>query len=164
MSDEISLARGWTLEAYVSHNEALRVAEEKFQVERDRRYSEVALEREKALKIKETADETARILVAANQAYRDEKANDLRSQIEGERGNYGTKADMANLTEKLDTQMKPLSDYVAAQSGPRALTPQAIFASLAALGVVAAIWFGARQPQIVPVVTTPTVTVTTPAP
>jgi hypothetical protein len=33
-----------------------RRGEEKFQAERDRRLTEVALEREKALKIKETAD------------------------------------------------------------------------------------------------------------
>ena len=46
---------GWTIDAYVSHNEALREAEEKFQAERDRRYAEVREEQEKAIKIKEQA-------------------------------------------------------------------------------------------------------------
>jgi hypothetical protein len=85
----------------------------RFFEERDRRYTEVALEREKALKIKETADETARILVAENQAYRDEKANELRAQIEGERGNYLSRSEYltahTSLIEKVDAVGKETS-------------------------------------------------------
>jgi hypothetical protein len=101
--------------------EALRHSDDKvdlwiyrFYEERDRRFSEVALEREKALKIKETADETARILVAENQAYRDEKANELRAQIEGERGNYLSRSEYLtahqSLTEKLDAGQKETAE------------------------------------------------------
>lgn len=42
-----------------THLAALRVADEKFAAERDRRYSEVAAERAKALQIKDEADKTA---------------------------------------------------------------------------------------------------------
>ena len=88
------------------HVEALRVADEKFQAERDRRYAELATEREKALKIKETADELARVLVAENQKYKDEKANLLREQIGSERGLYVTKE-----------EFKPIVTYIANQQG-----------------------------------------------
>ena len=35
----------WTLEAYVKHNESMRAMEEKLQIERDRRYAEVNVEK-----------------------------------------------------------------------------------------------------------------------
>jgi hypothetical protein len=78
----------------------------RFGEERDRRYAEVGIEREKALAIKERADETARILVAENQAYRDEKANQLREQIGSERNLYVTKE-----------ELKPFANFVNAQQG-----------------------------------------------
>jgi hypothetical protein len=46
--------------------------------ERDRRYAEVNVEREKALKIKETADSEALKLARDIQTYKDEKSNQLR--------------------------------------------------------------------------------------
>ena len=69
---------------------AVRESDLRFEAERDRRYTEVNLEREKALKIKETADRAALELAREIQTYKDEKANELRSQIEGERGTYVT--------------------------------------------------------------------------
>jgi hypothetical protein len=110
---------GWTIETYSAHNEALRQAEEKFQNERDRRYAEVDVEREKALKIKETADETARVLVAENQAYRDEKANELRSQIERERGMYVQRSDLEGAMGKTEATLAPLVAFAASQQGRR---------------------------------------------
>ena len=99
----------------------LRVADLRFSEERDRRYAEVALEREKALKIKETADLAALDLAREIQTYKDEKANDLRSQIEGERGSYVTRTEYlqahSSLIDKLEATTKPLTDYVAAQQG-----------------------------------------------
>lgn len=88
------------------YTEAMREADERLEAERDRRYAEVNLEREKALLIKETADERALVLQAETQKYKDEKANDLRSQIERERGNYITQSDL-----------KPISDFVQSQIG-----------------------------------------------
>jgi hypothetical protein len=54
---------------------------------------------QRALQIKETADERALLLQAETQQYKDEKANNLRTQIEGERGMYATKDEVATLRE-----------------------------------------------------------------
>ena len=58
--------------------------------ERDRRYSELVTEREKALKIKETADE---------------RANELEAQINSERGVYITRAEF-------EVAHKPVMEFV----------------------------------------------------
>jgi hypothetical protein len=114
---------GWTIETYSAHNEALRESEAKFLAERDRRYSEVNTEREKALKIKETADLAALGLAREIQTYKDEKANELRSQIERERGTYLAREEYVSqhnaLVEKVDTALKPLTEFVASQQGRR---------------------------------------------
>lgn len=99
------------------HLEALMAAEVRFQEERDRRYAEVATEREKALKIKETADLAALSLAREIQTYKDEKANELRSQIERERGTYCTQGDLKGAVEKMQATIAPLGDYVSKQSG-----------------------------------------------
>jgi hypothetical protein len=95
----------------------LRQWEERFHAERDRRYAEVALEREKALKIKETGDNAALKLAREIQTYKDEKANELRSQIERERVTYATKEDLKALTDKFEIALKPLNEYVSSQQG-----------------------------------------------
>jgi hypothetical protein len=71
---------------------------------------------QRALQIKETADERALLLQAETQKYKDEKANDLRSQIERERGGYATKNELAALADKVGVALRPLSDFVAAQT------------------------------------------------
>jgi len=127
---------GWTIETYAAHNEALRVAQERFEQERDRRYAEVALEREKALKIKEEADKAALGLAREIQTYKDEKANELREQINSERGLYATKDDVVAATEKLEATIKPLLDFMAGQAGARGAsvdTRSVVFAVIAAV-------------------------------
>jgi hypothetical protein len=101
----------------VEHLRLLREAEAKFQAERDRRYSELAVEREKALAIKDRADVTALELARQIQTYKDEKANELREQINSERGLYATKDEIENAVDRLEAVIKPLSDYVTAQQG-----------------------------------------------
>ena len=108
--DSVSLREH--LEALRRHD---RRADEKFQMERDRRYTEVALEREKALKIKETADLAALQLAREIQTYKDEKANELRSQIERERGSYATQGDLRAAVEKLETAIAPVLTYIAGE-------------------------------------------------
>lgn len=108
---------GWTVETYAIHNEALRTAEWRFQEERDRRYAEVATEREKALKIKETADLAALGLAREIQTYKDEKANELREQISSERGLYATKGDLTAQSEKTEETLKPIISFVSSQQG-----------------------------------------------
>lgn len=117
MKDTKNNGNGWTLHAYIAHNEALRIAEEKLQQERDRRYTEVKHAEEKALIIKEDADKTALGLQRDNQLYRDEKANELREQISSERGLYVRNSDLAAAVEKIEATIKPLVDFVSSQQG-----------------------------------------------
>jgi hypothetical protein len=116
-----SQVSAWTVDTYAVHNEALRIAEEKFQKERDRRYTEVALEREKALRIKEKADSEALQLARDIQKYKDEKANELREQINSERGLYATKLDVSAAVEKLEERIHPILTYVNNQQGKQAV-------------------------------------------
>jgi hypothetical protein len=107
----------WTIGTYVAHNEALRDAQTKFEAERDRRLAEVNIEKEKALRIKEEADKAALGLAREIQTYKDEKANELRSQINNERGLYATRADVQAVQDKLEVMIKPLAAYIALDQG-----------------------------------------------
>jgi len=108
---------GWTLETYVAHNEAMREADARLQQERDRRYSEVKSAEEKALHVKEQADRDALGLAREIQAYKDERANNLREQIAAERGEYATKADIKSLSDKFDAANKPVVEFMSSMSG-----------------------------------------------
>jgi Fe2+ transport system protein B len=162
-------AKGWTIDTLATYNDALREAEEKFQTERDRRYSEVANEREKALKIKEEADKVALDLARQIQTYKDEQANELREQINSERGDYATKNDLSGVAEKLETALKPLADFVTAQQGradSRTEGHARVGTTTAVIGTAFALFFVIftflnYQANAKPTVTTPTVTVTT---
>ncbi len=98
------------------HIEALRAAD-------DRRYAEVNIEREKALKIKETADLAALQLAREIQSYKDEKANQLREQINSERGLYATNKDL-----------DPVKAYISGQTG-RGVGMNALFGWAMALAM-----------------------------
>jgi vacuolar-type H+-ATPase subunit E/Vma4 len=113
-----------TMIPLVEHLRLIQVEREKFNEERDRRYTEVKNAEEKALKIKEEADKVALDLARQIQTYKDEKANELREQINQERGNYATKEDLKALTEKLDVAIKPLTEFVAASRGGTAVYTQ----------------------------------------
>jgi vacuolar-type H+-ATPase subunit H len=91
----------WTVGTLAIYSEALRKAEEKFQGERDRRYGEVKEAEEKALKIKERADEVALGLQRETQQYKDEKANELREQIASERNLYVTKDQLGSAIREI---------------------------------------------------------------
>ena len=124
-------------EALRRADEKYERAKEKFEDERDRRYSEVALEREKALKIKEEADKAALGLAREIQQYKDEKANELREQINSERGLYATKGDVTSAVEKVEASIKPLAEYVTAQQGgPRAITSGTLLTAIGAFATV----------------------------
>lgn len=96
--------------------EAQLAAAKEFESERDRRYAEVNVEKEKALKIKETADLAALQLAREIQTYKDEKANELREQINSERGSFASKDDLLALSDKFETALKPMSDFISAQN------------------------------------------------
>jgi hypothetical protein len=126
----------WTIGTFKVLMDERRAAQAALDEERDRRYAEVALEREKALKIKETADLAALQLAREIQTYKDEKANELRSQIERERGSYATKDDLANAIREVAATLKPLTEFVSGQRGGQQLKASAI--ALIGLAVVAA--------------------------
>jgi len=146
----------WTLEAYVVHNEALRVSEEKFQAERDRRYTEVKNAEEKALRIKEQADRDALQLAREIQTYKDEKANELREQISRERGLYVTQTEMKSLESKIETQLSPIAGFVAGQQGEKGgrisqqqmfmvLIPGLVGFLIVAIGAIVAVAYSVRR-------------------
>jgi vacuolar-type H+-ATPase subunit H len=107
-----------SLREYIEARDWMR---DRIDEERDRRYTEVALEREKALKIKEEADKAALGLAREIQTYKDEKANELREQINSERGQYLNRDEWINahaaLTEKLESAIKPLNEFMTSQLG-----------------------------------------------
>lgn len=107
----------WTVDMLKALVDERRAADHALMEERDRRYAEVNVEKEKALKIKETADLAALQLAREIQTYKDEKANELREQINSERGLYATKADVSNAVRELSATIKPLAEFVSSQTG-----------------------------------------------
>jgi hypothetical protein len=100
-----STGGGWNVETLKQHFDALRSADERFYNERDRRYTEVSVEREKALKIKDEADKAALGLAREIQQYKDEKANELREQIGSERGLYPSKSELLVAVREVRTEL-----------------------------------------------------------
>ncbi len=101
--------------------------------ERDRRYAEVNIEREKALKIKEEADKTALGLAREIQTYKDEKANELRSQIEREQGERATKDELRALGEKIEAKLEAKREV----SWGHLIAGLTVFAAFATIAVLA---------------------------
>jgi len=124
---------------YAAHNEAMRLADIRFQDERDRRYAEVNVEKEKALKIKETADLAALSLARESQVYKDQQADVMREKNLAASGVYATNADLASVVDKFEKSIKPLIEYVNSQQGVEkgvALTTGKLFAIIGAVGVI----------------------------
>jgi hypothetical protein len=123
---------GWTMDTLQAHYASLRMADEQLETERDRRYFEVNVEREKALKIKETADLAALGLAREIQTYKDEKANELREQINSERNLYVTKDELVSALNVVTANSR--------QSGQWIVTSVlAVVAILASVGAIIAI-------------------------
>lgn len=116
------------LAVYAAHNEQIRALEAKLSEEKfkriedaailnDRRYGEVNVEKEKALKIKETADLTALELARESQVYKDERNDAMREQSLKDNGIYATRDDLAEVVRGMEKALKPLVDYVSGQQG-----------------------------------------------
>lgn len=129
----------WSLAAYITHAEAMRAADGDFGEERDRRYKEVNIEKEKALKIKETADLAALGLAREIQDYKDQKANGARSMMEAERGNFATRDAVEALSEKFDTAHAPVLAYIASAQGRSAGGNATLYGAAAAIATVVAV-------------------------
>ena len=107
---------GWTV-PYVVYADALRDADLRFADERDRRYTEIAVEKEKALKIKETADLAALSLARDSQTYKEQQNDALRDKNLSESGVYATNASVASAFADLRESLQPLVDFVSAAKG-----------------------------------------------
>ena len=101
MSKTPDVPKDWTIETYAAHSEALRVAERRFMDERDRRYTEVNIEREKALKIKETADRDAMALAREAQTYKEQQNDVQRDKNLSESGVYATNASLSKVADDI---------------------------------------------------------------
>ena len=138
----------WTVSTLKIHTEELRRAQEKFEAERDLRYAQLAREREKHDAMRRDYELRALELARQIQTYKDEKANELRSQIESERGLYTTQAQTSSSIsgvyaeirsglDKMHETMKPLIAYYNAQQGSKAITGRDMAAwIMLGLGVV----------------------------
>jgi len=133
----------WTVATLHEYDEAIRKVENEFQTERDRRYTEVAIEREKALRIKETADLAALSLARESQTYKEQQNDALRDKNLSESGIYATNASVAqaigNLENKLDSALQPLINFVANQKGAAQGSHSTKFGMYAAIGATATI-------------------------
>ena len=108
---------GWTIDTFKEYSDAQRRAEERFQDERDRRYTEVNIEKEKALKIKETADLAALSLARESQTYKEQQNDALRDKNLQDSGVYAKTADVAAMFDNLTKKLDPFLTYVTAQQG-----------------------------------------------
>lgn len=129
----------WTVDTLREHWLALREADDRFNIERDKRYAEVNIEREKALKIKETADLAALTLAREIQSYKDEKVEKSREQNLRESGEYVTRGDLDTVVRRIESSLTPIFDFISSQKGGAAnaqVTLARIVAAIGASGVV----------------------------
>ena len=130
---------GWTVETYAIYNGALRSADKELAEERDRRYTEIGIEREKALKIKETADLAALSLARESQTYKEQQNDALRDKNLGESGLYATNSSVTAANEALKTSIAALitdaADARGAGRGNR--TGKAELYTIGAIGISA---------------------------
>lgn len=108
---------GWTIATLKAHMDTVTDMEQRFDDERDRRYTEVNIEKEKALKIKETADLAALSLARESQTYKEQQNDALRDKNLAQSGIYATTADVAHAFDELKVQLKPVFDFVIGWQG-----------------------------------------------
>ena len=118
MSKSAEIPKNWTIETYAAYADALRASDRRFNDERDRRYTEVNIEKEKALKIKETADLAALSLARESQTYKEQQNDALRDKNLSESGVYATTASVNSAIEKLEAGVSKSFDALLAKLEP----------------------------------------------
>ena len=126
------LDKGWTIETYVMHNEAMRISDrdhneemrrsnadhnEAMRAADDRRYAEVNVEKEKALLIKTTADDEAMRLARESQVYKDQQTDVMREKNLAASGVYATNTDLTTAVNKIEKALKPVFEFISSQQG-----------------------------------------------
>lgn len=138
----------WTIETYALHNEEMRKVQNHFEEERDRRYTEVNIEKEKALKIKETADLAALSLARESQTYKEQQNDALRDKNLSESGIYAKNSDLSAAIDALKKsqehaigelvgKLQPFIDLVTQQQGVTKgseITMGKLYGAIAAVG------------------------------
>jgi len=114
---EVTIPLKEYFEALRAGDEKLREADARFFDERDRRYAEVKAAEEKALRVKEAADDRALSLARDIQDYKDAKANELREQISSERGLYVTRDQLDGAVREIKALIQPLTEYTQSNAG-----------------------------------------------
>lgn len=117
MDDNLPSRGGWTIETLKEYLDAKAEGQARFEDERDRRYTEVNIEKEKALKIKETADLAALSLARESQTYKEQQNDALRDKNLQDSGVYAKTADVAAMFDNLTKKLDPFLTYVTAQQG-----------------------------------------------
>jgi len=111
------LTGGWTIGTLKEYMDAQAEAQARFEDERDRRYTEVNIEKEKALKIKETADLAALSLARESQTYKEQQNDALRDKNLQDSGVYAKNSDVAQMIGDLKKSLEPFLNYVTTQQG-----------------------------------------------
>ena len=86
-------------------------------VSTQRYFDELRAADQRALQIKQTADDGNLVLAREIQTYKDEQHNGLLQQLGEERTHYVTQDQHRALTEKLETLIKPVTEYMISQQG-----------------------------------------------
>lgn len=105
--------------------------------------------------IRQSRDRDATYATQTDLAHANEAIKRLENTV-------ATRNDLKAMDEKLAIALKPLTEYVNAQRGPRALTSQTLITALLGIALVAGLYFGLRGGQTQAPVTPPTVIVTVP--
>jgi len=101
MSKQPETSTEWNIGTYAAHADALRAADCRFNDERDRRYTEVNIEKEKALKIKETADLAALSLARESQVYKEQQNDVIRDKNLRDSGVYATNESLSKVADDI---------------------------------------------------------------
>ena len=78
-------------------------------------FDELRAADQRALTIKQTADESSLVLAREIQTYKDEQHNGLLRQLGEERGHYVSQDQHQALQARLEALIKPLTEYMVAQ-------------------------------------------------
>ena len=147
MSDEISLSKGWSLEAYIAHNESMREAEKDVQAERDRRYAELFKEREKAWMAavegatKEAKAEALSAKAAVEKAEvasekRFEGVNEFRATLADQAATLISRAEVEQQFQSVNEKVDLVTSRMDRLDGRSGGNNQTVLYAVAALGIL----------------------------
>lgn len=139
MIKEKNIPNKWTLEAYIEHTRIIDANNELLAIERDRRYSEGNELRAMALKIKETADNDAKILEREASTYRENRNDVLREQSLQQQGVYVTRNDLQEAISEISKEIKLIANDMSLRNGQdkgMQITTSKMFGIVAVVGVI----------------------------